>query len=54
MGDALIALNSSVNLLLEHTNNSFDYLCPPIKHKQPHQKHPSENEILMKMSVYLE
>ncbi|MBR8840927.1 MAG: hypothetical protein DSM106950_44955 [Stigonema ocellatum SAG 48.90 = DSM 106950] len=51
IGDAVIALNTPRNLQLEHTDNSFDYLCPPIK--QPHQKHSSENEILMKISASL-
>ncbi|MEC4882012.1 MAG: hypothetical protein SAL70_11825 [Scytonema sp. PMC 1070.18] len=51
IGDAVIALSAPRNLQLEHTDNSFDYLCPPIK--QPHQKHPSENEVLMKMSASL-
>ncbi|MEQ8536081.1 MAG: hypothetical protein RIB93_01240 [Coleofasciculus sp. D1-CHI-01] len=29
---------------LEHTDNSFDYLCPPIE--QHHNKHPSEKQVL--------
>lgn len=51
IGDAVIALNTPRNIQLEHTDNSFDYLCPPIQ--QPHQKHPSENQILMKISASL-
>lgn len=30
---------------LEHTDNSFDYLCSPIN--QPHYKHPSETQIAL-------
>ncbi|WP_414755624.1 hypothetical protein [Anabaena sp. CCY 9910] len=44
IGDAVIALNAPRNMQLEHTDNSFDYLCPPIN--QPHYKHPSENQIV--------
>ncbi|MBR8838604.1 MAG: hypothetical protein DSM106950_32540 [Stigonema ocellatum SAG 48.90 = DSM 106950] len=36
-------------LQLEHTDNSFDYLCPPIN--QPYYKHPSENQIVMNVSI---
>ncbi|MGF1979816.1 MAG: hypothetical protein RMY30_030100 [Nostoc sp. CmiSLP01] len=43
IGDAVIALNAPRNMQLEHTDNSFDYLCPSIN--QPHYKHPSENQI---------
>jgi hypothetical protein len=45
IGDVVIALNAPRNLRLEHTDNSFDYLCSPIK--QPHYKHPSENQVVM-------
>ncbi|EKF04582.1 hypothetical protein FDUTEX481_01851 [Tolypothrix sp. PCC 7601] len=45
IGDAVIALNAPRNLRLEHTDNSFDYLCSPIE--QPHYKHPSENQVVM-------
>ncbi|MEQ8957151.1 MAG: hypothetical protein RLP02_04380 [Coleofasciculus sp. C2-GNP5-27] len=44
IGDAVIALNAPRQMQLEHTDNSFDYLCPPIE--QPHNKHPSENQVL--------
>ncbi len=44
IGDAVIALDAPRQMRLEHTDNSFDYLCPPIE--QPHHKHPSENQIL--------
>ncbi|MDZ7966366.1 MAG: hypothetical protein RM368_15540 [Nostoc sp. DedSLP03] len=42
--DVVIALNAPQNMQLEHTDNSFDYLCPSIN--QPHYKHPSENQIV--------
>ena len=38
IGDAIIALDAPRDLRLEHTDSSFDYLCPSIK--QPHYKHP--------------
>ena len=44
IGDAVIALDAPRQMRLEHTDNSFNYLCPPIE--QPHHKHPSENKIL--------
>ena len=44
IGDAVIALNAPRSMQLEHTDNSFNYLCPPIN--QPHYKHPSENQIV--------
>lgn len=34
---------------LEHTDISFDYLCPPIN--QAHYKHSSENQVVMNISV---
>ncbi len=37
IGDAVIALNAPCEMQLEHTDISFDYLCPPIN--QPHYKH---------------
>jgi hypothetical protein len=40
VGDAVIALDAPSDMQLEHTDNSFDYLCPPLG--QPHRKHPSE------------
>ncbi|KYC42273.1 hypothetical protein WA1_20050 [Scytonema hofmannii PCC 7110] len=49
IGDAVIALNAPRNMQLEHTDSSFDYLCPPIN--QPHYKHPSENQVVMNISV---
>ena len=49
IGDAVIALNAPRNMQLEHTDISFDYLCPQIN--QPHFKHPSENQIVMNISV---
>jgi hypothetical protein len=49
IGDAVIALDAPRNMRLEHTDNSFDYLCPPIN--QPHYKHPSENQIVMNVSI---
>jgi hypothetical protein len=44
IGDAVIALDSPREMELEHTDNSFDYLCPSIH--QPHRKHPSETQIV--------
>ena len=44
IGDAVIALDAPRNLRLEHSDRSFDYLCPPIN--QPHYKHPSENQVV--------
>jgi hypothetical protein len=44
IGDAVIALDAPRQMVLEHTDQSFDYLCPPIQ--QPHHKHPSEIQIL--------
>ena len=49
IGDAVIALNAPRHMQLEHTDISFDYLCPPIN--QPHYKHPSENQVVMNISV---
>ncbi|NJM21772.1 MAG: hypothetical protein HC874_32035 [Richelia sp. SL_2_1] len=48
-GDAVIALDAPRRMQLEHTDNSFDYLCPPIN--QPHYKHPSENRIVVNVSI---
>jgi hypothetical protein len=39
IGDAVIALDAPRNQRLEHTDYSFNYLCPPID--QPHCMHPS-------------
>ncbi|MDZ7962907.1 MAG: hypothetical protein RMY34_34430 [Aulosira sp. DedQUE10] len=44
IGDAVIALNAPRSMQLEHTDNSFDYLCSTIN--QPHYKHLSENQIV--------
>jgi hypothetical protein len=44
IGDAVIALDTPRHLQLEHTDQAFDFLCPPID--QPHRKHPSETQIL--------
>jgi hypothetical protein len=49
IGDAIIALNAPRHMQLEHTDISFDYLCPPIN--QTHYKHPSENQIIMNIPV---
>ena len=42
IGDAVIALDAPHNMRLEHTDHSFDHLCPP----PPHFKHPSETAIV--------
>jgi hypothetical protein len=44
IGDAVIALDAPRTMQLEHSDRSFDYLCPPIE--QPHRLHPSENQII--------
>ncbi len=44
IGDAVIALETPRNMRLEHTDHSFDHLCPIIN--QPHYKHPSEIAVL--------
>jgi len=44
IGDAVIALDAPREMRLEHTDNSFNYLCPPIG--QPHQQHPSETAVV--------
>jgi len=49
IGDAVIALDAPRHIQLEHTDNSFDYLCPPIN--QPHYKHPSENQIVINVLI---
>ncbi|OKH32357.1 hypothetical protein NIES2119_26335 [[Phormidium ambiguum] IAM M-71] len=48
IGDVVIALDAPRTMQLEHTDNSFDYLCPPIN--QPHCKHPSETQIVINKS----
>ncbi|MBW4618894.1 MAG: hypothetical protein KME17_05990 [Cyanosarcina radialis HA8281-LM2] len=45
IGDAVIALDAPRDMQLEHTDNSFDYLCYSID--QPHRKHPSETQIIL-------
>jgi hypothetical protein len=44
IGDAVIALDAPRNMQLEHTDHSFNHLCPPID--QPHQQHPSETQVV--------
>ncbi len=44
IGDVVIALDAPRHLQLEHTDQAFDYLCPPLA--QPHRKHPSETKII--------
>lgn len=44
IGDVVIALDAPRHMQLEHTDQAFDYLCPPIQ--QPHRKHPSETQIV--------
>jgi hypothetical protein len=44
IGDAVIALDAPRYIQLQHTDHSFDYLCPPIQ--QAHRKHPSETQII--------
>jgi hypothetical protein len=44
IGDVVIALDAPRHLQLEHIDQAFDYLCPPIG--QPHRKHPSETRFL--------
>jgi len=40
IGDAVIALDCPRDMQLEHTDYSFDFLCPPIK--QLHKLRPSD------------
>ncbi len=40
IGDAVIALETPRQMLLEHLDNSFNYLCPPLA--QRHRQHESE------------
>ena len=44
IGDAVIALDAPRKMQLEHTDHSFNHLCPPID--QPHQQHPSETQVV--------
>ena len=48
IGDLIISLNTPKDMQLEHTDKSFDYLCPPIN--QPHRKLLSEIEIIHQSS----
>ena len=50
IGDAVIALDAPRTMQLEHTDNSFDYLCPQIN--QLHYKHPSETQIVISQSPH--
>jgi quinol monooxygenase YgiN len=43
IGDSIIAFNCNSNFILHHTDESFDYLCPPLNIE--HFKHPSETAI---------
>lgn len=40
IGDAVIALDAPRDVRLEHLDQSFNHLCPPLG--QPHQQHQSE------------
>ncbi len=44
IGDVVIALDAPRHLQLEHTDQAFDYLCPPVA--QPHRRHPSETKVI--------
>ena len=44
IGDVVIALDAPRHMQLEHTDQAFNYLCPPIQ--QLHRKHPSETQVL--------
>lgn len=44
IGDAVIALEAPRDMRLEHTDYSFDHLCPIIG--QPHYRHPSESAVI--------
>ena len=48
IGDAVISLEAPREMRLEHTDHSFDHLCPLIG--QPHHKHPSEPSIVKSSS----
>jgi hypothetical protein len=43
LGDAVITLTALRDMQLEHTDDSFEYLCPLVN--QPHRKHPSESSL---------
>jgi hypothetical protein len=44
IGDAVIALETKRNLILEHTDPSFNHLCDTIG--QPHRQHPSHVKVV--------
>ena len=44
VGDAVVALETPRMMNLEHTDRSFNHLCPPIE--QPHSQHPSETAVV--------
>ncbi|MGH9851388.1 MAG: hypothetical protein ACREBD_16240 [Blastocatellia bacterium] len=43
IGDTIIALQAPRTMRLEHTDNSFNHLCPPLN--QSHYQHPSESAV---------
>jgi hypothetical protein len=49
VGDAVIALDIPDGMQLEHTDNSFDYLCPVIQ--KIHRKHPSETKVITGQNI---
>jgi len=44
VGDAIIALETPRDMRLEHTDNSFNHLCPPLGLE--HKQHPSESKVV--------
>lgn len=48
VGDAIIALETPRDMRLEHTDNSFNHLCPPLGLN--HKQHPSELKIVQSSS----
>jgi hypothetical protein len=44
IGDAVIALDTPRSMRLEHTDRSFNHLCPLIN--KPHKEHPSATALL--------
>ncbi len=49
IGDSIIALEAQKNMLLDHTDFSFNHLCAHIG--QPHHCHPSEISFLKKQMI---
>ena len=49
IGDSVIAIESQRDMQLDHTDYSFDHLCPIIS--QPHFKHPSETAFLNTLTI---